>query len=484
MLGIIYCLLAVLIGKEAAGMFFASGDGKNNKFWILSCGAFGTGILIFGWSTYMISWAASALGAQKPLFYGNVFVMALSLVFLIFLYTMRYRRDNTILSGYERELIRDKKQFRVEVIFFVILAVFISWIMFYVFYIKDGVLYSGYTVYGDYAPHTAMIRSFSLGNNFPTQYPHFGGQDVKYHFMFQFLVGNLEFLGLRLDLAYNLVSILALLAFLIMLYNLALRITRSLTASVCTILFFFFRSALTFFQFVIEHLVAGDLAETFKTNMSFIGYTPNENWGLWNFNVYLNQRHLAFGLLIVALVLWMFLDWIDAGCAHREKGWHWLIGRVFSRDAWKSRNLENALFAGMLLGMTSFWNGAAVIGGLLILFGFAAFSDGKLDYLVTAAAAVIFAELQARLFIWGNVVATSFYWGFLAENKSLPGVLWYLLQMSGIFFLGALVILYFLRDRRQRVILISFLFPLIFAFCMSSIIQHKHFFHQALYLNH
>ena len=53
MLGIIYCLLAVLIGKEAAGMFFASGDGKNNKFWILSCGAFGTGILIFGWSTYM-----------------------------------------------------------------------------------------------------------------------------------------------------------------------------------------------------------------------------------------------------------------------------------------------------------------------------------------------------------------------------------------------------------------------------------------------
>ena len=264
MLGIIYCLLAVLIGKEAAEMFFASGDGKNNKFWILSCGAFGTGILIFGWSTYMISWAASALGAQKPLFYGNVFVMALSLVFLIFLYTMRYRRDNTILSGYERELIRDKKQFRVEVIFFVILAVFISWIMFYVFYIKDGVLYSGYTVYGDYAPHTAMIRSFSLGNNFPTQYPHFGGQDVKYHFMFQFLVGNLEFLGLRLDLAYNLVSILALLAFLIMLYNLALRITRSLTASVCTILFFFFRSALTFFQFVIEHLVAGDLAETFK----------------------------------------------------------------------------------------------------------------------------------------------------------------------------------------------------------------------------
>ena len=471
MLGIIYCLLAILIGKEVAGMFFVSGNRnkstRTNQFWILASGALGTGLLIFGWITYMISWAASALGAEKPLIYGNLAVMAGAAVFLALLYGRRYRKENSILSEYEQALIHDKKQFRKELILLVILAVFLTWIMFYVFYIKDGVLYSGYTVYGDYAPHTAMMRSFSLGNNFPTQYPHFGGQDVKYHFMFQFLVGNLEFLGLRLDFAYNIVSILALLAFLMMLYNLALRITGSFAASVMTIVFFFFRSALTFFHFVLEHLQAGDLMETFRNNMNFIGYTPNENWGLWNFNVYLNQRHLAFGLLIVTLALWMFLDWVDAGCAHEEKGWNWLTGRIFSREAWKSRNLENALMAGMMLGLTSFWNGAAVIGGLLILFGFAAFSDGKLDYLVTAIAAVVFAELQAKVFIWGDAVSTSFYWGFLAEDKSLHGVLWFLLQMSGVFFLGALVLLYFLKDRRQRVLLTGFLFPLIFAFCIS-----------------
>lgn len=471
MLGIIYCLLAILIGKEVAGMFFVSGNRnkstRTNQFWILASGALGTGLLIFGWITYMISWAASALGAEKSLIYGNLAVMAGAAVFLALLYGRRYRKENSILSEYEQALIHDKKQFRKELILLVILAVFLTWIMFYVFYIKDGVLYSGYTVYGDYAPHTAMMRSFSLGNNFPTQYPHFGGQDVKYHFMFQFLVGNLEFLGLRLDFAYNIVSILALLAFLMMLYNLALRITGSFAASVMTIVFFFFRSALTFFHFVLEHLQAGDLMETFRNNMNFIGYTPNENWGLWNFNVYLNQRHLAFGLLIVTLALWMFLDWVDAGCAHEEKGWNWLTGRIFSREAWKSHNLENALMAGMMLGLTSFWNGAAVIGGLLILFGFAAFSDGKLDYLVTAIAAVVFAELQAKVFIWGDAVSTSFYWGFLAEDKSLHGVLWFLLQMSGVFFLGALVLLYFLKDRRQRVLLTSFLFPLIFAFCIS-----------------
>ena len=73
---------------------------------------------------------------------------------------------------------------------------------------------------------------------------------------------------------------------------------------------------------------------------------------------------------------------------HPEKGLHWLKNRIFTVEAWKSRNLESALMAGMILGLATFWNGAAVIGGLLILFGFAVFSDGKADYAVTAFTAV------------------------------------------------------------------------------------------------
>ena len=108
-----------------------------------------------------------------------------------------------------------------------------------------------------------------------------------------------------------------------------------------------------------------------------------------------------------------------------------------------------------------------MIGGLLILMGFAVFSDGKLDYLILAVTSVIFSVLQTKIFIWGNAVSPSFYWGFLSENKSITGVLWYLIQMSGVFFVGAVLIAFFLRERRQRAALVSFLFPLIFAFCMS-----------------
>ena len=444
--GILYLILGSLCGKELAEIFVGQKKtGKNNRIWLVLPGAFGVGMHAFGWVTYLIAWAASAAGADKPLIYGNLLTMAAGAVFLLGIYIQRYRKNKRIFT--DKGLVEDKQLFWKELIFFSVLFVFLTWIMFYVFYIKDGILYSGFTVFGDYAPHTAMMRSFSLQNNFPTQYPHFGGQDVKYHFMFQFLVGNLEFLGLRLDIAYNAASILALLGFLMLLYSIARRVVGSGKAGVLTVLFFFFRSALTFFQFLWEHLRAGDLLQVLQENTSFIGYTTNEDWGLWNFNVYLNQRHLAFGLLIVALAVWMYLDWAEQGCRHKEKGLVWFRNRIFSKDAWKCRYVENALAAGLLIGMTSFWNGAAVIGGLLILMGFAVCSDGKLDYLITAVTAVGFSVLQTRLFMNGSSVEAAFQWGFISEDKSAGGVLWYLIQMSGIFFTGALILFFFYRKR-------------------------------------
>ena len=362
-------------------------------------------------------------------------------------------------------LITDKSRFKKELILFGLLAAFITYMMFYVFYMKEGILYSGLTVYGDYAPHTAMIRSFSMGNNFPTQYPHYGGADVKYHFMFQFLAGNLEYLGMRMDVAYNIVSLTSLTGFLMLLYQLALRITGKMCCGVLTIFLFFFRSGMAFFRFVWEHIQAGNLLETLTENVSFIGYTTNENWGLWNFNVYLNQRHLAFGLLMVTLALYLFMDWLEAGTMHEEKGFVWMKERLFSKEGWRSRNLEQALLMGLFLGLCAFWNGAAVIGGLLILCGFAVFSDGKLDYLIMAAVTIFFSYLQTKIFISGSAMSPQIYLGFLAEDKTVWGVVKYLFWMSGVFFLGLLVLVWFMR-RRERAILLGFIFPTIFAFVL------------------
>lgn len=481
--GVFYMILCLLVGKELAEHYLfqfsieRKRQGTGNFCWVFYPAAFGVGTLAVTWLTYGVSWMAEALfAAERPLLYGNFVVMLLLAAVLAVLYWSRWKKGlfplESVFSPHSETkdrtgtLIADGDMFRRETFFFTILTVFLTWIMFYVFHMKNGVLYSGFTVYGDYAPHTAMMRSFSLGNNFPTQYPHFGGEDVKYHFMFQFLAGNLEYLGIRIDFAYNLISVLALLGFLMMLYGLAVRITGKRAAGVGSVVLFFFRSGLTFFRFILEHIQAGDLWKVLQDNTSFIGYTPNENWGLWNFNVYLNQRHLAFGLVIVCTAIWVYLDWVEAGDAHLEKGLKWMRGRLFTREAWVCRDAGQALAVGILLGLCSFWNGAAVIGGLLILMGFGIFSDGKLDYALTALAAVVFALLQSKIFMKEGNMALSFQWGFLAADKSLPGVLWYLLQISGVVFLGLIILAFFVK-RRERVIMAGFFIPTVFAFCFS-----------------
>lgn len=463
MLGIIYLILSVLIGYEISGILTGPKEisTDTNRIWLVLPASFGTGILVVTWAVYIISWFASVTGgSDRPLLYGNLIVLSAAVLILAFLL---YRRKKKAQPMKPESMVTDRSRFRKELVFFGILLVFITYMMFYVFYIKDGVMYAGLTVCSDYAPHTAMMRSFSLGNNFPTQYPHFGGADVKYHFMFQFLAGNLEYLGLRLDLAYNLLSIGSLLGFLMLLYELALRITGRMCCGIWTIILFFFRSGMAFWRFLWEHLQAGDLLTVLQENTAFIGYTENENWGLWNFNVYLNQRHLAFGLLLVTLALYLFMDWLEAGISHEEKGLQWLGKRFTAPETWKCRQPEKALFMGLFLGLGAFWNGAAVIGGLLILMGFAIFSDGKLDYLITALVTVFFSFLQTKIFIRGSAMGFQLYLGFLAEEKTPWGVVKYLFWMGGIFFLGLLGLVEFLR-RKGRVLAVSFLIPTIFAF--------------------
>ena len=491
MLGIIYLILAEILGYKASKILIEEGTKFSfiNRIWLTLPASFGVGTLLLTWVVYIISWFFSVIGKVKnPLLYGNPIGMAGVLIFIILIEVQKYRSHSSLIRSnmeiglteqidQDRKLkkksrkfsmdnlITDKSRFKKELILFGLLAAFITYMMFYVFYMKDGILYSGLTVYGDYAPHTAMIRSFSMGNNFPTQYPHYGGADVKYHFMFQFLAGNLEYLGMRMDVAYNIVSLTSLTGFLMLLYQLALRITGKMCCGVLTIFLFFFRSGMAFFRFVWEHIQAGNLLETLTENVSFIGYTTNENWGLWNFNVYLNQRHLAFGLLMVTLALYLFMDWLEAGTMHEEKGFVWMKKRLFSKEGWRSRNLEQALLMGLFLGLCAFWNGAAVIGGLLILCGFAVFSDGKLDYLIMAAVTIFFSYLQTKIFISGSAMSPQIYLGFLAEDKTVWGVVQYLFWMSGVFFLGLLVLVWFMR-RRERAILLGFIFPTIFAFVL------------------
>ena len=464
MWGVIYLAVATLVGTWLVYLLVcgqSKEEGKKQPLLLLTSAGFGTGILLLTWAVYLFAWFfATHTKISDPLFAADFLVLSISLIVAGTAVAVRLVQKKPVLdfTGIRKPSIK-------EGILVLLLAGFAAFCFFYVFHIgKDHRLYSGYTVFSDYAPHTAMIRSFSHENNYPTQYPHFGGEDVRYHFMFQFLAGNLEHLGLPIDWAYNLPSILSLAGFWVVLGEIGAKLGSGFWARVWTVIFFLFRSGTTFFRFAAEHLRAGDLWETLRENTVFLGYTQNENWGLWNFNVYLNQRHLAFGLLITAFVIWMYLDSLMKIDEIRGRGT--IVKCLFAPSSWKCIFPEKALILGMMLGLLSIWNGACVIAALLILFGFAVFSAGKTDYLITAVTTILLSLCQTSVFIRGEAVSPSLYFGFIANDKSILGILIYLVCITGFFFLGAIVMLPLL-SRWQRVCLGAFLLPVVFAFCAS-----------------
>ena len=241
MFGVIYLITAILLGWKISVYFLEysnrSGRWNGNRIWLYIPASIGTGVLLMGWVTYLAACAVSLYGnMEQPLIVGNVVAIGAAVAILVGMLYRDHRKGRSLFGG---KMIANRRLFIREAVFFVLMLMFLNWIFFYVFHIIDGRLYSGFTVFGDYAPHTAMMRSFSWENNYPTQYPHFGGEDVKYHFMFQFLVGNLEFLGMRLDAAYNVLSLLVLEGFMMLLYILTQRVVKSTAAGIITIFLFF-----------------------------------------------------------------------------------------------------------------------------------------------------------------------------------------------------------------------------------------------------
>ncbi|MBR5420173.1 MAG: hypothetical protein IK115_03380 [Lachnospiraceae bacterium] len=447
MLGILYIALCILSGKQIVERF-APGlrqSGTPAVFCVLPA-SFLAGTLALSWPCYFLAYLASTLGGSRhPLFFANLMVMPAAAVFIALCEFRRFRKEKASFS-----LPSVSGRFLLRCLPWLLLVCFVTGMCYRSFFVRDGIIHIGYSVFSDFATHLGMIRSFSYGNNFPTQYSHFGGEDIRYHFMFQFLAGNLEYLGLRLDHAFNIPSILSMLSACLLLFSYARKRTGSAAAAGLSVFFMIFHSSPSLFRWLSELPKGGfDLAD-FLYRKTFFSYTPKEDWGLWNYKVYLNQRHLAFGMAMVFLVL-LLCD--EAG--RKTEGEKESLLRTALRG----------IFPGVLLGLTAFWNGAMVIGGLGVLFVFALFSKEKPKYLMLAVCALLLSLLQSAAFVRGSAVSPSVEFGFIAENPTFFGSLGYLLALSGVLLILAAAA--FVCNARARVPVAAFSMPLIFGFFAS-----------------
>jgi len=273
--------------------------------------AFLCGTLINTWATYL---AASALrNTNAPMAWGNVTALAI-VVLGLSVERLRWRKSPPAAPS---PRIDDKRAREWLDITIALIALSIAAaLMFHTCRLEGDELVLGRTAFGDLNIHLGTARSFSWGSNFPTGYVAYAGSDIRYHFMFYFLVGNLEFLGLPLDWAINLPSILAFASAVMLLYATGSIAGRDSRVGALAVVFFFLRSSPAAFYYwaQLPGSIPSRIAALTSTRQ-FIGITTHESWGIWNLNVYVVERHFAFalGLVIIAVLYLVRATGLDSG---------------------------------------------------------------------------------------------------------------------------------------------------------------------------
>jgi hypothetical protein len=446
MLALLYLTIMLALGACVCRRIFPF-----NSLLHYVAASFLVGLVLSTWTTYLLAlvFASSA----KPLIGGNILFFALA---GLVIYKLRPQ------SVFDPKLSDSRPPGSVVWDTFFVACFFLiaCYLMFGTLWLKDGNARMAFVVWNDFGPNLSLVQSFAMGHNFPTEYPHFIGEPIRYHFLFWFQAGNLEFLGLNMAWALNLLSVLALLAMLVLIMTLGEVLFRSRAVGRIGAVLFFFPTTLSYVAFLCSQR---SLSQAFRNIIHLnhwlvSGYPyPAENVGTWSLSIFYVQRHflVGIGILLVALIFLVgFLQqqWHRSSPAPADgqtetakaseieqavtsaENVHVEVLRSRTETTIESgekspRQVAAFVFTGLLLGLLPLWNSAAfatafaVAVTLLFLFPYRPYT---LLLLITAA--IVSLPQLAFLFLRGEGLthgSSIIHWGLVVENPTLPRVLSY-----------------------------------------------------------
>ena len=197
-----------------------------------------------------------------------------------------------------------------EILVVVIGLFFGTFLMFSTFSSDSESIQISAKAWSDFASHVPLIRSFSLGNNFPPEYPLFPGEPIKYHFLFYAFAGILEKIGLPIGLALNVPSALGFVFLILMIYLFAKLIFKSKVIGMLSVFFFLFNSSLSFIYYFRNSPISLTSLKQIPYISDFQSFAPYGNGivtAFWNLNIYTNQRHLAISFALSFIIIYLFV---------------------------------------------------------------------------------------------------------------------------------------------------------------------------------
>ncbi len=187
------------------------------------------------------------------------------------------------------------------------IAVFSFWLMTSTFKYANGNFLISSRLWSDFGAHLPLIRSFSRGDNFPPQYPHFANEPIQYHYGFYLASGLLEKFGLPIDWAVNLPSFFGFALLLWMIYAITYQLTGKRIAGIIALVLFGFNGSLTFVDYFKENGINMHSIASIPSLQEFVNFGPwngDHISAFWNLNIYTNQRHLGLSYALVLAMLW------------------------------------------------------------------------------------------------------------------------------------------------------------------------------------
>src|SRR5882724_6878241 len=465
------------------GLAFAVGDFLCRRFYRFAsvahrcAAAILSGLLISSWFTYLAGLLFTR--ARQPLLWGNLLFGIAAIAVLSWnrwkhKVIKRAQDDspNTFVPG--RYLPRPTGSSVADWLLIAGYVVLVSWMMFASFNSSDGILRIANQEYSDFGPNTAMMQSFAVGHNFPTEYPHFSGDRIRYHFLFYFQAGNLEFLGLDPAWSLNLLSITTLVAMLVIVMTLGEVLFNSRAVGRLGSLLFFFFGSLSYVPFLRKQASVSAAIQAITHQREYLQTIfpyRGDAWGTWSQVTYLNQRHFASAIGILLLVLVFLVIRYRAVAAKRAEARAatetmtaqpngspdtapLAVSAGPSGDVRESQaevpsvsvatqsteetaiaaepfiaTLRPFLFSGALLGLLPMWNSAVFIAAAAILGLLFILCPRRLQMLALAVTAGLIALPQMVFLATGSARAQMpklLHWGYTIDHPTALNVVKYL----------------------------------------------------------
>ncbi len=308
-------------------------------------------------------------------------------------------------------------------------------------------------MYLDMGAHIPYIRSFSSDVNFPFQIPFYASSKIPYHFMFNFFTGILEYSGLRLDVAYNLLSSLTFASLYFIFLDFGNIIFKKRFVGFLAFFLFFSPFNFSFFSLINTNIL--NIWRNQQYNFSsFLGENTVGNF--LYINTYLNQRHLLFSLavsLIFILVTYVLVQ----------------------------KNVVNKLWIifGAILSLMYLWNVSIFVILILVLTCFLAINRRKKELLFWFMPVLIFGFVQAFPFMNSTDSIIKFSPGYLIHSYfSIPRFIAFWLLNLGASILtitGGFIVSNKFQKKLFIAVILVFVLPNVFQFTQDMFDNHKFF---------